>query len=122
MREIRFKAWDKINKRWIKLWELLFAITGELMGIDDIDGEIYGLHQFELIQYTGLLDKNGNEIYEGDIIRGFCTGNYPAVIECDAPNGGYNIRELSGDYIEIDSNTRLEVIGNIYLNPDLLNI
>ena len=80
----------------------------------------YDVRPETLGQFTGLLDKQGKEIYEGDIVIGFCTSNHPAIIEWDAPNGGYNIREQDGEYQDIDSNTRMEVIGNIYENPELL--
>ncbi len=103
MRNLKFRVWDK---------------KGNLMWYG-VDVPHHKLPFLEYQQFTGLLDKQGKEIYESDLVRGFCTGNYPALIECDAPNGGYNIRKTDGEYIEIDSNTIIEVIGNIYEQPKL---
>lgn len=83
--------------------------------------------QFELMQYTGLKDKNGKEIYEGDILEYFRikpgTENYypdrtkRKAIKWEEYNRcvGYNMRPI----IEEDDNY-WEVIGNIYENPELL--
>ncbi len=40
-----FKVWDKLNNRWVQLWKILIATNGEIMGVEDLEGEIYGLHQ-----------------------------------------------------------------------------
>ena len=118
MRELKFRAWHPGEKK------MRYGVGTDGYGGIVLDTEYMGLKPLKgeaiLMQYTELKDKNGKEIYEGDIVRGFCTGNYPAVIECDAPDGGYNIRERDGEYMEIDSNTRIEVIGNIHENPELL--
>mgnify|MGYP001577393655 CR=1 FL=1 len=120
MREIKFRAWDKVNKRWIKLWKLCFAVTGELMAVDDIEGEVYGLHQVKLTQYTGLKDKDGKEIYEGDILKNL--GMIEWGEEGENPEGtGWIIQDFHGEYHYTDAfTTPKEVIGNIHETSELL--
>ena len=73
-----------------------------------------------LMQTTGLEDKNGVEIYEGDIVKYFRKGN--SVIEWK--DGGFIIkRVMDGEYELMQSRiAEMEVIGNIYENPELLEV
>ncbi len=78
---------------------------------------------FDLMQYTGLKDKNGVEIYEGDIIEGGLIGygslGTMGVIEYDQEQSSYANKNEAGLTLlcEIDG---FEVIGNIYQNKELL--
>jgi len=119
MRETKFKGWDRINKRWVKLWKLCFAVTGELMAIEDIEGEIYGKHQVALVEYTGREDKNGKEIYEGDIVK-FLYNRKEYILPISWGTDGWWVKGL-GWFKELYwAKDRCEVIGNIYENPELL--
>jgi len=106
MREIKFRAWHKKdNTMYNKGW------YDDLLLGEDI-GNKY------LMQYTGLKDKKGVEIYEGDIVKTISRDNMVGVVEywkdrfiIRRVNKAQNISLLSTD---------LEIIGNIYENLELL--
>ena len=80
-----------------------------------------GSKAYELMQYTGLKDKNGKEIYEGDIVQGRIKDEgidvKGIVVYCEC---GYYFIKDKDDEVEICIISDLEVIGNIYENPELL--
>jgi len=113
MRDIQFRAWDKVKKTMyymndvelhtIELWELNH-------------GQI-----FDFMQYTGRKDKNGKEIYEGDVVRYAIEGHIQKT-----PYAIKDMIEWFEKMYDTDSYYRwdigsIEVIGNIYENPELLN-
>ena len=121
MREIKFRAWHKEKK-----------IMGEVLGIDILHKEIFFSNEdvdcyehtdfkdIELMQYTGLKDKNNKEIYEGDIVT-LHNSKYKVIF--NSKEAGFVLRD---DEFEMNipftnnNNKRMEVIGNIYENPELL--
>lgn len=118
MRTIKFRAWNR-RKKEIEFFEL-----GDLYwrGVDTGD---YGFPDETnvVMQYTGLKDKNGKEIYEGDIVRNIYPGGekiygvvgWPQCIDCK------ETYELAGStYKKMMSFTDCEVIGNVYENPNLI--
>jgi len=113
MREIKFRAWDK---NWNK-----FSGGDEAFAISRLS-ERAGESNFELMQFTGLKDKNGKEIFEGDIIGADdIMDEFIGVIifhEAKFCLDEVNYKVIS-DLDEYDMEV-CEVIGNIYENPELL--
>jgi uncharacterized phage protein (TIGR01671 family) len=113
-REIKFRAWDAEQNKMIETFDCEYQIH-----VNKEDGSLYcggympngDWNEPPLMQYTGLKDKNGKEIYEGDIVTNLHGNKY--VIEWDDDLVGWNV----GNNI---SHSRY-VIGNIYDTPDLLN-
>lgn len=129
MREIKFRAWDKENKRFGYLdhpfdnnWYEHPSIYGTCPAVftNNWKGKIKD--DYELMQYTGLTDKNGKEIYEDDILRNeeedsISTINWydlnAQFVACTSPYEEDRHLEL---YLSDDC----VVIGNVYENPELL--
>mgnify|MGYP001614505554 CR=1 FL=1 len=117
--EIKFRVWDKILKFMRIPTQLTFHGNGEYSGFWVEGSAFSNKENYELMQYTGLKDKNGKEIYEGDIILGSARTLAGYVKFMDAgfivvrPNDG--IDDMRGRL-----GKSYEVIGNIYQNPDLL--
>lgn len=117
MREIKFRAWDKRNKVMLHSKEL----DGFFKVFPGSENEI-------LMQYTGLKDKNGKEIYEGDILKDTLDNLYIV----DFIRGCFYLKtryEKNGEWLEwlpMSEITQLAEpenfyrIGNIYENPELL--
>lgn len=127
MREIKFRAWDKEKQRMCRVINIspnddgtAAVVTLFANGIEaSIVGENYP-RRFELMQYTGLKDKNGEEIYEGDIVKFHDTDprwSIRQVVWIDGAGFGLEPRSAFDLFTKED---QIEVIGNIYENADLL--
>ena len=66
-----FTIWDKVNLHWIDLFGISISDSGEVMAVSDLNGNQYGLHQVDLINYIGKTDIEGNKIYADSSIVEF---------------------------------------------------
>lgn len=117
----KFKFWHKEDREFISIWSRGWRFEPE-------NGQIYvnGMNvteRVEIIQFTGLQDRNGKEVYEGDIIK--CTRGCQHVVEWVKSyggtfTGGMPAFYLSGLNIGYSWTEEEEIIGNIYENPELL--
>jgi len=128
-REIKFRAWDIAKKQWFKpvheaykgdLFDISIGLSGQVIERTiNINASIINSDNYILNQYTGLVDKNGVEIYEADFI-----GKKGAYVVWSERLSCWCFK-FHNDEIETplyhDDISKHEVIGNIYENPELLN-
>ena len=116
-REIKFRAWDERGQQIIDNEELQMNCDG----FAAIDEEGTEFPMDVIMQYTGLKDRNGKEIYEGDIIKCTVTENSADYLQIEAGDKHSVLRiisipELYQEGLSDDG----EIIGNIYENPELI--
>lgn len=126
MREIKFRAWVKDRKAIFEVISIDY-VSKKVTYIVERTGHLLNIrhdkfNDVELMQYTGIKDKDNKEIYEGDILfESFGERYYKVVFE----NGSFraefkgDFEEYSFDLIDVVAQG-CEVVGNIYENPELM--
>jgi len=118
-REIKFRAWDSHLQIMINPYCELK--DGRFWG-EDCTNTGYSVAHEHVMQYTGLKDKEGVEIYEGDYIKfniPTFSGEYVSVI-CSVGKSKYGWYPFADPSYQMDMALEIEVIGNIYQHPNLL--
>ena len=132
----KFRAWDKDNNQMCDVASIWFDRNDDQYKLGHItipsqESVDVIFDNYELMQSTGLKDKNGVEIFEGDVVS---VRNHPfqktelsgAGIEIDGDYligwSDHNLTWLAGDLLLYQLKPYIEVISNIYENPELLEV
>ena len=132
MRKLKFRAWDKLDKKFLWPWSRGFNIFGEVTCFDLIGQQLRDnmhdretiferMNDIEITQFTGLKDKNGKEIYEGDICIGLMDGGI------DYTSIKFIVEYKKASFVDsyfhrplMSEDQDLKIIGNVYENSELL--
>jgi uncharacterized phage protein (TIGR01671 family) len=137
-RELKFRAWDKDMREMLRVKTIQFEPNAPYQNpcIFDQNNDIRDLEDIILMQFTGLKDKNGKEIYEGDIILqkdvvytkseftpdGIQETWEDKNVEIIFKDGIFGfIHPMTDDIESLGNYPDNEIIGNIFENPELLN-
>jgi uncharacterized phage protein (TIGR01671 family) len=121
IRIIKFRAWDKQRGK-MSQWKNLLDYANYVSGGGN---EVFKNPDLLLMQFTGITDKDGKEIYEGDIVKQekwVSVGKYEETISIIKYKGVEFTCECIGEWegSNADLNGNAEVIGNVWENPELL--
>ena len=122
-RPIKFRVWDKRENKGMSTQNMLYDAQLHHLWQDFVDYPGY-----ELMQYTGLTDKNGKEIYEGDIVQYNQNSSYDNmdfIAKWSDDKLGFIFQSNSGEQLvnqtpHLNRFKHLEVVGNIFEHSELL--
>ena len=128
----KFRAWDKVFKEMVQVNALV--LDEQVVKVTYKNGNVAkeDMKEYELMQSTGLKDKNGKEIFEGDILT---DGHTLGVLQNHQALGFYMVDEKGKESFLSDTvdtegfeeakefmENSIEILGNIYENPELLEV
>lgn len=125
---VKFRAWHKTWEEMGKVKRIRFDDEGNITTVL-VKGEVFGsnvhLEEIELMQSTGLFDKNGKEVFVGDIIK--CTRGCPHEVYLEKEYGGTYVGGMPAIYLKgiregYAWTGAEEILGNIYENSELLEV
>ena len=135
MREIKFRAWDVSEHEYKCIPNLLMNISGKLYWHFGLELHVVDPTTFVIEQYTGLTDKTGKKIYEGDILtikNTMMSSNDPfpgrRVVKWNEEKPEFSAAFIDGNcqtsglmFVQNNTTQYYEIIGNIHENKELLN-
>lgn len=135
MRTIKFRVYDKLVNKMLDVKQITYSLSGKNMGVTSVLPIYRGdwkvgeqsrpllTGEYELMQFTGLSDKSGKEIYEGDIVQiGIGADTLVEEVKWVDENNWMNDKCPVNGWVNHESiyKEKPEIIGNIYSNPELL--
>ena len=130
MREILFRGKRVDNGEWVEgyyasIGEYHYILTGRLELVPYLGFEHFLVNPDTVGQFTGLTDRNGTKIFEGDVIE-YTDGcnDWLGAVKYASDDAQFFVRFIGGDVESFDNlySGDFEVIGNIYDNPELLEV
>lgn len=133
-RELKFRVWDNLKKEWVSN-KNIWRMKTDPNGIGEIESNAFYWKQhpqgLTIQQYTGLKDKNGVEIFEGDVLERIGNGSFCKIVVswndkecCFVHNNVGNLHgspsPLHDNFVNLCDWTYWVVCGNIFENPELL--
>lgn len=120
----KFRAWHKELKKMFDVKSLVFTIgTATIASRDDIvPSRNVGFDELIIMQSTGLVDKNGVEVFEGDIVKFTLTDGFNYIVD-EVGTVNYIFCAFHADVFPLSDlivGGEIEVIGNVCKNPELL--
>lgn len=129
MRDIKFRFWNKEGKCMYDVSELNFALySPNIIGATTKNDNYYTLDEIDVLQYTEIKDKNGEEIFEGDIIQYVNEFYKPAIKRYLVifKDGSFRAKQICNkehiplEFLASFKDKDIKIIGNKYQNPELL--
>lgn len=119
MRAIKFRAWDIINKKMLKYGDIMHLPMWEVLpGTPE-------QRAFNTMQYTGIKDMNGTDIYEGDILLFTSRHGEESICFVLFENAAFTIKWIESTYFRTDLDywsVKVKVVGNIHEHKELLKV
>jgi uncharacterized phage protein (TIGR01671 family) len=126
MKKLKFRVWNKTENKYVKHQYVGSEMYVDIDGVFDVEQDGYSSFVWE--QFTGLFDRNGKEIFEGDILNlqdflkelGFINGLVEYESGCMGCRISYDLQLIPFIDMQIEELQNLEIIGNVNENPELL--
>lgn len=123
--KLKFRAWDKHDKKMYKI-DVLNLCEDEVEMLEKRVDEVRGFKAVDIMQSTGMLDKDGSEVFEGDIIKPVGFASWIGSVEYSPEIATFILKDHNNDFLRdgpvflSQFGDGLKVLGNIYENPEIL--